>query len=77
MLDLAVNFFLSGFVYPGILWNQVLLSIGLAFAFGAVWFAPYWTPILKKPWAWAVLAGSAFNLDGSCLYSASPPAGDR
>jgi len=60
MLDLMVNFFLSGFVYPGILWNQVLLAIGLAFAFGAVWFAAYWTPILKKPWAWAVLAGSAF-----------------
>ena len=48
MLDLAVNLFLSGFVYPGILWNQVLLSIGLGLAFGAVWFAPYWTPILKK-----------------------------
>ena len=59
MLDLAVNFFLSGFVYSGISWNQLLLSIGLAFAFGAVWFLPYWTPILKKPWAWAVLAGSA------------------
>jgi hypothetical protein len=60
MLDLMVNFFLSGFVYPGILWNQVLISIGLGLAFGAFWFAPYWTPILKKPWAWAVLAGSAF-----------------
>jgi RsiW-degrading membrane proteinase PrsW (M82 family) len=60
VLDLAVDFFLSGFVYPGILWNQVLLSIGLALAFGAVWFAPYWTPVLWKPWAWAVLAGSAF-----------------
>jgi RsiW-degrading membrane proteinase PrsW (M82 family) len=59
MLDLSVNFFLSGFIYPGILWTQVLLSIGLALAFGAVWFAPYWTPILWKPWAWAVLAGSA------------------
>jgi RsiW-degrading membrane proteinase PrsW (M82 family) len=60
MLDLAVSFFLSGFVYPGILWNQVLLSIGLGIVFGAIWFVPYWTPILKKPWAWAVLAGSAF-----------------
>jgi RsiW-degrading membrane proteinase PrsW (M82 family) len=60
MLDLMVNFFLSGFVYPGLLWNQALLSIGLAFAFGAVWFTAYWTPILWKPWAWAVLAGSAF-----------------
>jgi uncharacterized membrane protein YhfC len=55
-----VNFFVSGFVYPGILWNQVLLGIGLAIVFGAIWFAPYWTPILKKPWAWAVLASSTF-----------------
>jgi uncharacterized membrane protein YhfC len=59
MLTLMVNFFLSGFVYPGLLWPQLLLSIGLAFAFGAVWFTAYWTPILWKPWAWAVLAGSA------------------
>jgi len=55
-----VGFFVSGFVYPGILWNQVLLGIGLALVFGAVWFIPYWTPILKKPWAWAVLAAGAF-----------------
>jgi RsiW-degrading membrane proteinase PrsW (M82 family) len=60
MLDLSVNFFLSGFFYPGVLWHQVLISIGLALAFGAVWFAAYWTPVLWKPWAWAVLAGSAF-----------------
>jgi len=55
-----VSFFVSGFVYPGILWNQVLLGIGLGIVFGAIWFAPYWTPILKKPWAWAVLAVGAF-----------------
>ncbi len=60
MVEQMVNFFVSGFVYPGILWTQLLLGIGLAIAFGAIWFAPYWTPILKKPWAWAVLAGSAF-----------------
>ncbi len=60
MLEGMVRFFVSGFVYPGILWNQVLLGIGLAVTFGAIWFAPYWTPILKKPWAWAVLAASAF-----------------
>lgn len=60
MVDQMVGFFVSGFVYPGILWNQVLLGIGLAIVFGAVWFAPYWTPILKKPWVWAVLASSAF-----------------
>ena len=59
MLEYMVDFFVSGFIYPGILWTQALLGIGLAIVFGAIWFAPYWTPILKKPWAWAVLAGSA------------------
>ena len=53
MVELMVSFFLSWFANPN------LLGIGLAIAFGAVWFIPYWTPILKKPWAWAVLAGSA------------------
>jgi len=60
MLEQMIDFFVSGFVYPGILCNQVLLGIGLAVAFGAAWFAPYWTPILKRPWAWAILAGGAF-----------------
>jgi len=59
MLEQMVGFFVSGFYYPGILWTQLLLGIGLAIVFGAIWFAPYWTPILKKPWVWAVLAGSA------------------
>ena len=53
MLETMVGFFISGFANPSI------LGIGLAIVFGAIWFAPYWTPILKKPWAWAVLAGSA------------------
>jgi RsiW-degrading membrane proteinase PrsW (M82 family) len=53
MLETMVGFFVSGFANPSI------LGIGLAIVFGAIWFAPYWTPILKKPWAWAVLGGSA------------------
>ena len=59
MLEGMIDFFVSWFVYPGILWDQLLLGIGLALAFGAIWFATYWTPILKKPWAWAVLVSSA------------------
>jgi len=59
MVEYMFNFFISWFVYPKILWTSLLLGIGLAIAFGAVWFTPYWTPILKKPWAWAILAGSA------------------
>ncbi len=53
MLEYMLGFFSSCFANPS------LLGIGLAIAFGAIWFTPYWTPILKKPWAWAVLVGSA------------------
>jgi RsiW-degrading membrane proteinase PrsW (M82 family) len=60
MLEQMLDFFKSGFVYPGLSWHHALIAIGLAFAFGAVWFTAYWTPILRKPWAWAVLAGSTF-----------------
>ena len=60
MLEQMISFFVSWFVYPNILWTQLLIGIGLAIVFGAVWFTAYWTPILKKPWAWAVLAVSAF-----------------
>ena len=59
MLEYMFSFFASWFYYPNILWTQLLIGIGLAIVFGAIWFTPYWTPILKKPWAWAVLAGSA------------------
>ena len=59
MVEQMVGFFVSGFIYPGILWTSLLLGIGLAIVFGAVWFTPYWTPILKRPWAWAVLVASA------------------
>ncbi|MFC1992638.1 hypothetical protein ACFLV3_02355 [Chloroflexota bacterium] len=59
MLEGIVGFFVSGFFYSGIQWTSLLIGIGLALAFGAVWFVSYWTPLLKKPWAWAVLIGSA------------------
>ena len=60
MFEMMRDFFLSGFIYPGLLWNQALLGIGLGIAFGAVWFLPYWTPVLKRPAVWSILAFSAF-----------------
>jgi RsiW-degrading membrane proteinase PrsW (M82 family) len=59
MLEYMLDFLKSFFVVPGLAWNQALIAIGLAFAFGAVWFSAYWTPILKKPWAWGVFVVSA------------------
>ena len=54
MLEYMLTFLKSWFANPS------AVGIGLAIGFGAVWFAAYWTPILKKNWAWAVLVGSAF-----------------
>ncbi len=58
MLDYMINLFVSAFVYPGILWYQLLIGIGLGIVFGAIWYAAYWTPVLRRPGPWAVLAGS-------------------
>jgi len=59
MGEQLVDFFISWFVYPGIMWTSLLVGIGLAFAFGAFWFTLYWTNIFKNLGAWAVLVGSA------------------
>ncbi|MGB6873230.1 MAG: hypothetical protein WBE46_03685 [Dehalococcoidia bacterium] len=54
MIDYMVIFFKSFFQNPSA-WG-----IGLAIAFGAVWLVGYRPPLFKKPWLWAILAGSAF-----------------
>ena len=53
MGEQLIAFFLAFFA------NLSILGIGLAVVFGAVWLAGYWPPLFKKPWLWAVLAGSA------------------
>ena len=60
LADQMISFFTSWFVYANLKWTSLLTGIGLAFGFAAIWFAAYWTPILKKPWAWGVLVSSAF-----------------
>lgn len=59
MINTITNFFISGFVFPGILLSQVLIGIGLGIVFGAIWYASYWTPVLGRLWPWAILASSA------------------
>jgi RsiW-degrading membrane proteinase PrsW (M82 family) len=58
MLDQMLNFFVSGFVYPGLTFPQALLGIGLGIAMGAIWFLPYWTSILREYWSWVVMITS-------------------
>ena len=53
MLEQIAGFFVSWFANPS------LLGIGLAIVFGAIWLAPYWPPLFKKYWLWAVLVSSA------------------
>jgi RsiW-degrading membrane proteinase PrsW (M82 family) len=53
MTQYMVGFFVSFFQNPS------ALGIGLALAFGAIWLACYWPPLLKQPWLWAVLVSSA------------------
>jgi RsiW-degrading membrane proteinase PrsW (M82 family) len=60
VLQQMVSFFVSGFVYSGLSWAKILVGIGLAVAFGAIWLAGYRPPLVKKRWLWAVLAISAF-----------------
>ena len=59
MLEWMVDFFVSWFIYPNILWTQLLIGIGLAIVFGIIWLTCYWPPLFKKHWLWAVLVSSA------------------
>jgi RsiW-degrading membrane proteinase PrsW (M82 family) len=59
MTENLIDIFISGFIFPGILWNQVLVAIVISVLFGAVWFIPYWTPIFKNPWVCVILVVSA------------------
>lgn len=47
------DFFLSWFAHPNI------TGIALAIAFGIVWLAPFWPPLIRKPRLWAVLVAGA------------------
>ena len=60
MLETIVEFLKSWFVYPGLSLNYMLVGIGLALVFGAVWLTAYRLPFLRRPWLWAVIAAGAF-----------------
>jgi RsiW-degrading membrane proteinase PrsW (M82 family) len=55
-----MSFLKSWFIYPGLSWYLMLLSIGLAIVFGAIWLLGHWPPLFKKSWLWAVVVVSAF-----------------
>jgi RsiW-degrading membrane proteinase PrsW (M82 family) len=54
------SFLKSWFIYPGVEWKLILISVGLALAFGAIWLALHMPPLLRQHWLWAVAVFSAF-----------------
>jgi len=54
-----IDLFISGFYFPGITFYQLFAGIGLGILFGTIWYASYWTPVLKKNSSWAILSISA------------------
>ena len=60
MIDYMVGYFKSFFQNPSASGIYLVISIGLAIGFGAVWLTGYWPQLIKKPWLWAVLVSSAF-----------------
>jgi len=60
LISYTIDLFISGFYFPGITFYQLMAGIGLGLVFGAVWYTAYWTNVLGRPSAWAVLGFSAF-----------------
>ena len=60
MWEQMIDFLKSWFIYPGLSWDLMLIGIGLALVFGAIWLTGHWPPLFKKHWLWAVLVVGAF-----------------
>jgi RsiW-degrading membrane proteinase PrsW (M82 family) len=60
MWEQMLAFLKSWFIYPGLSWELMLIGIGLAIVFGAIWLCGHWPPLFRKYWLWAVAVVSAF-----------------
>jgi RsiW-degrading membrane proteinase PrsW (M82 family) len=60
LLEQSVKLFSSAFAFPGLSTSLILIAIGLAIVFGAVWVAAYMPSLLKDRWLWLVAIVSAF-----------------
>src|SRR4030042_736879 len=58
--ETMIEYLKSWFNYPGLAWHWMLIGIGLAIFFGAIWLLSHWPPLFKKPWFWVVAIVSAF-----------------
>jgi len=60
LLEQMISFLKSWFIYPGLRWDLMLIGIGLAIVFGAIWLLGHWPPLFKRHWLWVVAVASAF-----------------
>jgi hypothetical protein len=60
MWQQMISFFKSWFVFPGVGPEWILIAVGLAIAFGAIWLLVHQPPLFKRPWLWVVAVVSAF-----------------
>ena len=72
MIDYMVGYFKSFFQNPSGSGIQLVMAIGLAIGFGAVWLTCYWPPLFKKRWLWIVLVGSAFLTPVAICFIQAP-----
>lgn len=60
MWEQMLAFLKSFFIYPNLELDWMLIGIGVAIVFGAVWLLAHWPPLFKQPWLWVVAVVSAF-----------------
>jgi RsiW-degrading membrane proteinase PrsW (M82 family) len=60
MWQQMVSFLKPWFIIHNLSLERLLITIGLAVTFGAVWLLAHWPPLFKRHWLWAVAVVSAF-----------------
>ncbi len=60
------------FSYPNVTAIQLLVAVGLALAFGAVWLSAHWPPLFKYPWFWVLAVFSAFFTMAAFAFVRTP-----
>ena len=60
------------FSYHNVTALQILVAVGLAVAFGAIWLTAHWPPVLKRRWWWAIGVASAFLAMAAYAFVRTP-----
>ena len=60
------------FSYPDVTSLQMLVAVGLAVGFGAVWLAAHWPPLSRQRGLWVIGIASAFLTMGAFAFVRTP-----